>query len=74
MSAFTIRFTDINAETGETFGLYETVAHGWGSTEDFIAHLKRYKGRDRVVEFFDTGYAQITENGLTKQRVEIVAA
>jgi len=69
--AFTIRFTDMNAETGETFCLYETSEHGWPTQQDFIAHLNKYKTHPRVTDFFVTGYEELTENKMTKRRVEI---
>lgn len=37
---FTLKFTDMNIETGFVFRVYETLNHGWKTKSDFLKSVK----------------------------------
>lgn len=68
---FTMRFTDINAETGEVFSVQEIKTHGWKNKSDFVSSLSKHHGKDGVV-FFENGYQYARKDIGVISKVEAV--
>jgi hypothetical protein len=64
---FKLKFTDMDAKTGEIFNIYETENHGWENKANFIASI-----RDKNGNQFQNGYSYLRKDIGVITKVEAV--